>query len=103
MWGATILITGFIALPAIFMRWSSSTLNFYWRGFWAFLCLIFFVAGGGTAMMMLGIDILREVDIVLGSILAAYMAFVVFAWFRLSGLAVLRLWQARRSLNALNK
>jgi len=84
----TLIVAGAFLLP-LFFRKGGELLQFYWKGFWMFLALIAFVAGGSQVLVLLGMQVEPYDLAILTGILSAYIFFVVFAWFRLVGFAVL--------------
>ncbi len=62
-----------------------------------FLALIAFVAGGSTTLSLAGYQVDPLSIAVLTGILSAYVGFVVFAWFRLCGAALMLGLRGKRS------
>lgn len=92
---ATIMF--FITLAACFIfllptkiKIGSDLIRFYWRGFWVFLALISLAAGGAETIKLLGYDVEALSIQVLTGIMTSFVLFVVFAWFRLVGVALLK-------------
>jgi hypothetical protein len=80
----TLCFAGLFLLPTLF-KMSSAMVNFYWTGFWVFLALIATVAGLEQTLLLAGLDMRWATQAVLNGVSLAFVAFVVFAWFRLSG------------------
>lgn len=80
----TFLVCVMFLLPIRF-RIGTELVRFYWKGFWMFLSLIAFVAGGSEILSLSGISVEKEAIATLSGIMAAFILFVVFAWFRLAG------------------
>ena len=81
------VVMGFI-LPATFER-KSPLLNFYWTGVWLFPALIAAVSGGEQVVMMLGLDASGFALRLQTALLVCFPLFVVAAWVRLSGAALM--------------
>ncbi len=80
----TFVAIGVLLLPTL-VKYESKVVNFYWAGFWRFLALIAFVAGGSTALSLMDIPVDPVSNIILTGILYIYVAFVVLAWFHICG------------------
>jgi len=97
----TIAFSALCLLPMIFYKQSNAIANFYWRGLWMFLALISGLAGGNSTLMLLGFP--TDIDVtqaIITGVLAAFVLFVVFGWFRLAGLASLAIFnRAKTSLS----
>ena len=57
MFVATVLVSGLLIMPALKFNIKHDLTRFYWRGFWAFLCLIAAFAGGQQILMLAGVDV----------------------------------------------
>ncbi len=84
----TFLVCVMFLLPTLF-KFGTDLVRFYWKGFWAFLSLIAFVAGGAEILRLSGMPVEKASIAALSGIMAAFIFFVVFAWFRLAGVALL--------------
>lgn len=80
----TFVAMGILLLPTL-VKYDSKLVNFYWKGFWRFLALIAFIAGGATALSLKGIPVDPVSNIILTGVMYVYIAFVVLAWFHLCG------------------
>jgi len=87
MMTVTLVFTGLLLLPTL-IKMRSNLIRFYWRGFWMFLALISIVAGGSSTLMLMGVQVDPLSMAMLSGIMASYILFVVFAWFRLVGMAL---------------
>lgn len=85
----TFIVCVLFLIPSRF-KFGSSLMRFYWCGFWYFLALIGFVAGGAEVLKILGWQVDHQSVAILAGIMSAYILFVVFAWFRLVGAAVFK-------------
>ncbi len=83
----TLVVTITMLVPTIF-KFGSSLVRFYWRGFWVFLAIISFIAFGAATLEVAGYSILAASAPLLDGLVFAFMAFVMFGWFRLAGSAV---------------
>lgn len=90
----TLAVVLLLLLP-IRLRFGSDLVKFYWRGVWFFLSAIATVSGGAEVLKILGYSVEKPSIAILAGIMSAYILFVVFAWFRLVGLA---LWTGFRKL-----
>lgn len=86
----TVGFASLFCLPATLLKKKSALFNFYWRCFWGFLALITGLAGGSSTLMLLGYESFTFANAALAGVMAAYVSFVVFAWFRLVGTGVFR-------------
>ena len=75
---------GVFLLPML-VKYESKMISFYWKGFWRFLVLIAFIAGGSTALSLGGVPVDPVANIVLTAIVYVYVGFVVLAWFHICG------------------
>jgi hypothetical protein len=86
------LITiGFVSLffiPIVAFQRPNKIVNFYWVGVWLFLAMITAIAGAQNTLMLLKYDANLFSEALLFSIVASFVFFVVFAWFRLSSVAL---------------
>ncbi len=83
MFAATALFTALFIMPILRLRLKNDLTQFYWSGFWIFLALISAFAGGEQILKLAGIDVEKASMFYLAGLSAAYITFVVFAWFRL--------------------
>lgn len=90
MFAVTVIFTTLFFLPMTMFQQSNKVANFYWSGLWVFLALIAGLSGGSNTLMLARIDgNATMTHVILTSVMAAFVLFVVFGWFRLSGKAVL--------------
>lgn len=86
------LITiGFVSLffiPAVAFQRTNKIVNFYWVGVWLFLASICAIAGAQNTLMLLQYDANLFSEALLVAVVASFVFFVVFAWFRLSSVAL---------------
>ena len=94
----TIAFATVCLLPMTLYKQSNEIANFYWRGLWMFLALIAGLAGGNSTLMLRRVPVDMGVSqaIIVG-VLAAFVCFVVFGWFRLVGLASIALFKRART------
>lgn len=83
----TVGFAALLLLPTA-IKVKSDLVRFYWKGFWMFLALIAIVAGGATTLQLMGFTVDPLSEAMLSGIMASYILFVVFAWFRLAGAAL---------------
>ncbi|GHA83460.1 hypothetical protein GCM10009069_03440 [Algimonas arctica] len=87
MFTITVVVVGLCFLPATYER-KSPLLNFYWVGLWLFIGLIAAIAGGEQTVMLAGMESPELALRLQTSVSVCFVFFVVFAWFRLSGAAL---------------
>lgn len=87
MFAITVFVVTLCFLPATYER-KSPLLNFYWVGFWMFIGLIAAIAGGEQTVMLAGFESPDLAIRLQTSASACFVFFVIFAWFRLSGAAL---------------
>lgn len=80
----TVLISALLIMPALKFHMKTDLTRFYWRGFWIFLMLIAAFSGGQQILILAGVKVEAASTFYLAGLVAAYITFVVFAWFRLS-------------------
>lgn len=86
----TIGFTSILISPAKAFPRKNELANFYWRGCWTFLSLIAALSGASSTLMLLGLDPTHFMThAIMSAAVASFVCFVVFGWFRLSGLAIL--------------
>lgn len=88
MFTITVVVVALCFLPATYER-KSPLLNFYWVGLWLFIGLIAAISGGEQTVMLAGMDSPELALRLQTSVSASFVFFVVFAWFRLSGAALM--------------
>ncbi len=88
MFSVTVVAVTAFLIPATFER-ASKLLNFYWVGVWVFLAMITSISGGAQTVDMLGLDTMPLAARLQFSATLCFVLFVVFGWFRLSGVALL--------------
>jgi len=74
----TVALSSLLIIPALHIHIKHDLTRFYWRGFWIFLMLI--AAFSGQVEM--------ASNFYLAGLMAAYITFVVFAWFRLTWVTI---------------
>lgn len=87
MFAITVTIVTLCFLPATYER-KSPLLNFYWVGLWMFIGLIAAIAGGEQTVMLAGLESPDLAIRLQRSVSVCFVLFVIFAWFRLSGAAL---------------
>lgn len=80
----TVVLSALLIIPALKVHIKHDLTRFYWRGFWIFLMLIAAFSGGQQILKMAGVQVEAASTFYLAGLVAAYIAFVVFAWFRLT-------------------
>jgi len=80
----TVIATAAFWFPAIKYSQRCKVVNFYWVGFWAFMCWMAALSGAQAILIMLGLDVQRFAGAVLTGISASFVIFVMFAWARLT-------------------
>lgn len=88
MFAITVVVVGLCFLPATYER-KTPLLNFYWVGLWLFIGLIAAIAGGEQTVMLAGMESPELALRLQTSVSVCFVFFVIFAWFRLSGVALL--------------
>lgn len=83
----TLIVCLMFLLPIRF-KFGTNLVRFYWNGFWMFLALISLIAGGSEVLRLSGFSIEKISIATLSGIMASFIVFVVFAWFRLAGAAL---------------
>lgn len=83
------LIVCLMFLVPIRFKFGTNLVRFYWNGFWMFLALISLVAGGAEVLRLSGLPVENLSIATLSGIMASFILFVVFAWFRLAGAALM--------------
>lgn len=84
----TVGVVSLFIVPVTAFPMKNKLVNFYWAGFWLFLALIAAISGGSNTLMLLRVDAMDTSMNMLAGILASFVLFVVFGWFRLSGKAL---------------
>ena len=85
----TAFFTTLFFIPITRFPQKHKLVNFYWVGFWLFLAAIAAFSGGMNALLIMQMDTLKFGNAVLFSITICFVLFVMFAWFRLVGLALM--------------
>ncbi len=98
MFAITCGVTTLLCLPITLISQKSKTVNFYWRGFWAFLAVIAGTAGGASSLMILGLEDPAISNRVYSVLIAAFVGFVVLAWCHLSGTFLMGFYKKARTL-----
>lgn len=84
----TVGVASLFMVPVTTFPMRNKLVNFYWAGFWVFLALIASISGASNTLMLMRVDVDTVSLNVLAGVLAAFVFFVVFGWFRLSGKAI---------------
>ncbi len=71
------------------LKFGTDLVRFYWCGFWYLLALIVLASGSFEVFKLAGFTIEPYDIAILGGLMTAYIGFVMFAWFRLVGAAIL--------------
>ena len=87
MFAITVAVVTALLFPATFDR-ASKLVNFYWVGLWVFLAVIASISGGAQTVDMLGMNTMPLAARLQFAATLCFVIFVVFAWFRLSGAAL---------------
>lgn len=88
MFAITVIVVTLCFLPATYER-KSPLLNFYWVGLWLFIGLIAAIAGGEQTVMLAGMESPELAIRLQTAVSVCFVIFVIFAWFRLSGAALM--------------
>jgi len=84
----TVAFSTLLIMPALKFQMKRDLTQFYWRGFWIFLTLIAAFSGGQQILMLAGVQVEAASKFYLAGLMAAYITFVVFAWFRLTWVTI---------------
>ncbi len=84
----TLVAVCLLFIPTRF-KFGTDLVRFYWCGFWYLLALIVLTSGSIEVLKLAGISVEPYDIAVLGGLMTAYIFFVMFAWFRLVGAAIL--------------
>ena len=76
-------------VPIVKFKQKHELVKFYWIGFWLFIVALAAFSGGVQSLMLMGMDTTVFGTAVLFSLTLCFPIFVMFAWFRLVGLALL--------------
>ncbi|WP_371397705.1 hypothetical protein [Fretibacter rubidus] len=85
----TVAVASIFVFPATRFRMKNALVSFYWTGLWLFLAMITAVAGGANTLMLARFDAATISTAMLTGMIAAFMVFVMFGWFRLSSKAIM--------------
>lgn len=88
MFVVTVVVAALLIIPALRVHVKHDLTRFYWRGFWIFLMLIAAFAGGQQILTLSNINVDAASTFYLAGLSAAYITFVVFAWFRLTWVTI---------------
>jgi len=88
MFVATVAMTTVFIIPILRIRIKHDLTRFYWSGFWIFLALITAFAGGQQILLLADVQAEKASTFYLAGLIAAYITFVVFAWFRLTWVTI---------------
>ena len=97
MFSVTLSVTILFFLPMTMVPQKNALIRFYWSGLWMFLALIAAIAGGSNTLMLLGVDSYGAANVILTSVIAAFVFFVMFAWARLSAAAIFKFMRSARN------
>jgi hypothetical protein len=100
MFFITVAFVALFFVPAIAFQKSNKIVNFYWVGCWIFLGMIASVSGAQNTLMLLGYNADAVAESVLAAFVMCFVFFVVFAWFRLSSVA---LWHGFKKIVKISK
>lgn len=89
MFVLTAAVVAAFLIPATHSR-RSALLNFYWVGAWLFLALLAAVSGGEQVVRFLGLDASNFAARLQAALLVCFPIFIVAAWLRLVGVALVR-------------
>lgn len=84
----TVGMVAALLIPASYER-QAPVWNFYWVGTWLFLALIAAVSGGEQVVRLMGVDGAGMALRLQTALLVCFPLFIVFAWARLAGCALL--------------
>jgi len=84
----TVALSALLIIPALHIHIKHDLTRFYWRGFWIFLMLIAAFSGGQQILRLAGVQVEAASNFYLAGLMAAYITFVVFAWFRLTWVTI---------------
>ncbi len=87
MFSITAIFVSLFCIPVTAFPKKNKLINFYWIGFWVFLVIIASIAGAMNTLLILGYNSELAATAILAGANAAFISFVVFAWFRLSAKA----------------
>ncbi len=85
----TVVFASLFFIPMVYWPRKNKLVNFYWAGVWVFLAIITGLSGGNNTLLLAGLDTMLIGQSMLAGVIAAFVLFVMFGWFRLSGLAIL--------------
>ena len=88
MFTVTTAIVAVFLIPATYER-KSALVNFYWVGTWLFMALLAAVSGGEQIVRFMGLDGHVFAVRLQTAIIVCFPIFVIFAWARLSGAALI--------------
>jgi hypothetical protein len=88
MFFITVAFVTLFFVPAVAFQKSNKIVNFYWVGCWIFLGMIASVSGAQNTLLLLGYNADAVSESVLAAFVLSFVFFVVFAWFRLSSVAL---------------
>ena len=84
----TVALSALLIIPVLRVHIKHDLTRFYWRGFWIFLVLIAAFSGGQQILRLAGVQVEAASTFYLAGLVAAYITFVVFAWFRLTWVTI---------------
>ena len=85
----TVLVAALLFVPPTKYPLKNKVTNFYWAGFWTFLAAIWSIAAAISTMTILGLNNFDFSNALLVSVVLSFIVFVVFAWFRLTAVALI--------------
>jgi len=95
MFAITVIMTSLLSVPVTRFVPKNKLFRFYYNGAWGYLVMVAAFAGAGNTLMLLGVDALPTANMFLTAIIATFAIFIMFAWFRLCGVA---LWEGAKRL-----
>ena len=92
----TVLTASLFFIPITRFPRKTKLFNFYWVGFWGFLVAIAALAGADNVLRVGGYDATKTSMLVLTTVSAGFVLFVVVAWFHLSAKAIASIYMRGR-------
>ena len=91
----TSIFAALFFIPAIRFPQKDKVANFYWTGVWVFLGSLVALSGAEGILKLYGVTVSSIYTGIITGCLNAFVIFVMFAWFRLCGLAILQRYIAK--------
>lgn len=88
MFSITLLFVTLFFIPVTACKQKNELVRFYWVGVWAFLAMIAAFSGGWETLKLLKYDAGNVPVAMLSALIACFVCFVMFGWFRLSFAAI---------------